>query len=287
MLRTITLCFAVLALAGCGGAIGDNGSAPQGGVASGAALSAPAHQSSQGNASGNGGSTGPIAVGTPPFAGIERAVTAAYTVPSGTFLAAFEGVITHGVGLGGYVESSNTQPDSSGRIVSGQVTMKIPAAKIADLLNGVPSDFIASSIDFSSTDHTGEFVDVNARLTSAHAHLVALNNLLEKATALGDITDLEHYIDKVKTEIYTGQGELNTLTASAELSAATMQLTERGAAPVQAAAGPVSNGISSGWSTAVQVTGVILQVAVTALPFLAIGLVAWLVWRRRPWVRTG
>jgi hypothetical protein len=286
MLRTVTLCFAALTLAGCGGATGDAGAAHQAGVADGAALSAPQEQPSQGSTSGTGGSAGSIAIGTPPFAGIERSVTAAYTVPSGTFLASFEGVITRGVGLGGYVESSITRPDSSGRIVSGQVTMKIPAAKIADFLNGVPSDFTASSIDFSSVDHTREFVDVNARLSSTHAHLDALNKLLEKATALGDITDLEQQIANVQTEINTDQGQLNALTASVELSAATVQLTERGAAPLQAAAGPVSSGISSGWNTAVQVTGVILQVAVTAVPFLAIGVLAWVVWRRRPWART-
>jgi hypothetical protein len=286
MLRTITLCFAALALAGCGGATGGAGTAPQSGDAGNAGLSAPAHQSSQGNTSGSGGTTGSIAVGTPPFAGIERSVTAAYTVPSGAFLASFEGVTTRGVGLGGYVESSNTQPDSSGRIVSGQVTMKIPAAKIADFLNGLPSDFIASSIDFASVDHTTDFVDVNARLTSAHAHLVALNNLLEKATALGDITNLEQQIANVQTEINTDQGQLNTLTSSVELSAATVQLTERGAAPVQAASSPVNSGISSGWTNAVQFTGGILEVVVTALPFLAIGVIAWVVWRRRPWVRT-
>jgi hypothetical protein len=158
--------------------------------------------------------------------------------------------------------------------------MKIPAAKIADFLNGMPSNFIASSIDFASVDHTGQFIDVNARLASAHAHLDALNNLLAKVAALSDITDLEQQIETVQTEINTDQGQLNTLAASVELSTATVQLTERGAPPLQAASGPVSSGVSSGWTNPVQVTGGLLEVAVTALPFVAIGVVAWLLWRR-------
>jgi hypothetical protein len=277
-LRFVALAFAALGLAGCGGA---GSSAAQGGFANSSAVPGPARPSTANTVGGSSGTTGPIAVGTPAGAGIERSVTAAYTVPSGKFLESFEGVITRGVGLGGYVDSSSTQPDSSGRIVSGQVTMKIPAAKIADFLNAMPSAFVASSIDFASVNHSGDFVDVNARLASAHAHLDALDNLLAKATALNDITDLEQQIETVQTEINTNQGRLNTLTASVELSTTAVQLTERGSEPLPAA-GPVSTGINLGWSNAVQVTGGILEAVVTALPFAAIGILALLLWRRLP-----
>jgi hypothetical protein len=278
--------FAVAALAGCAPAAGsgttDSGPAARQGPAN-AAFQAP-------ESSGAGAknlSAGPsnslattIIVGTP-GSDIERSVTAAYTVPSGSFLSSFAGVIARAVGFGGYVVTSSTQPDRTGRIVSGAVTLKVPATKIAELLNGMPASFVASSINFSSIDHTAQFIDVNARLASAHAHLAALDTLLARATSIADITNLEQQIEAVQTEIDTDQGELNVLTASVELATATIRMSERGVhvAPV-VAANPVGGGISTGWTNAVRVTGAALEGVVSALPLLLLLAVALVVWRR-------
>ena len=222
----------------------------------------------------------PLVVGSPPSSTIERSVTAEYTVPPGGFLAAFQEVISRAVGLGGYVVSSSTTPDGTGRIVSGGVTLKVPAAKIADLLNGMPSSFAASAINFGSVDHTAAFVDVNARLGSARAHLAALNALVAKATNLGDITGLEQQVEGVQTEIDTDQGQLNVLQASVGFSTATIQLGERGAAgTTPPRPGPVAGGVADGWSNAAAVTGAVLEGAVTASPIillaLALGALTW------------
>jgi hypothetical protein len=277
--------FATALLAGCASA----GSSPSSGSAAGAGQeaapavarglsAAPQAQAPAGGAP----ATASIIVGTPPTADIERSVTAAYTVPSGSFLASFEGVIARAVGLGGYVVTSSTQPDRSGRMVSGSVTLKVPAAKIADFLNGMPSSFTASSINFASIDHTAQFVDVNARLASAHAHLAALDALLAKATSISDITNLEQQIEAVQAEIDTYQGQLNVLSASVDLATATVQMAERGsvvAPPPPANA--VSGGISSGWNNAIQVTGTALEGVVSALPLLVLAVIGLLVWRRQ------
>jgi hypothetical protein len=226
------------------------------------------------------GKTTSIVVGTP-TSDIERAVTATYTVPAGSFLDSFEGVAARAVGLGGYVVSSITQPDSTGRIVSGAVTLKVPAAKISDFLNGMPQTFVASSIDFSAIDHTAQFIDVNARLASAHAHLAALDALLAKATSLADITDLEQRIEAVQTEIDGDQGQLNLLTASVDLATATVRMSERGATVAHVTVpNPVSGGIGGGWDNAVRVTGAVLEGVVSAVPLLVVLAVGLVVWRR-------
>lgn len=275
-------------LAGCGTA-SSSSAVPAVAVDHGALAPLSAQSGSLGTTTTSGGPGAPapavnaIVVGTPGNAQIERSVTAVYTVPEGSFLGSFEGTIGRAVGLGGYVVSSNTQPDNSGRIVSGSVTLKVPAAKVADFLNGMPTGFTASSINFASIDHTAAFVDVNAQLTSARAHLDALDLLLSKATSLGDITNLEQQIETVQAEINTDQGQLNLLTASVELATATVQMSERGAQVAQPAPpGPVSGGLAGGWSNAVQVTGAVLEALVSALPLLVLVVLALLVWRRLP-----
>lgn len=300
--RLAATLIALGALAGCGAVSGSSTTATSGGtrplapggVAPGSFQQAPggsvdraaggATDTTTGEAGSGAASAGPgtsITVGTPPTSDIERSVTAAYTVPAGGFLSSFEGVIARAVGLGGYVVSSNTLPDDSGRIVSGSVTLKVPATRIADFLNGMPTTFSASSINFASIDHTAAFVDVNARLASAHAHLDALNGLLARATSLGDITSLEQQVEAVQTEVDTDQGQLNVLTASVDLATTTVQLSERGATVVAAAPpGPVTGGVSGGWNNAVQLTGAVLEAAISVLPVLVIALAALLAWRR-------
>jgi hypothetical protein len=224
-----------------------------------------------------------ITIGTPPTAYLQRSVRAAYTVPPGAFLTSFDSVIARAVALGGYVASSATQPARDGRIISGSVTLDIPATTIATFLNAMPSTFIAGSIDFSSVDHTAQFVDVNAELASAHAHLHALDTLLSNATSIADITTLEQQIETVQVEIDTDQGEINALSASVDMATATIVLSERGAPRLVAAApSALSSGVSGGWRNAVEVTGVALAVLVTAIPVLILGAIALALWRWMP-----
>ena len=280
--RSITTGFGVVAAAGLLAACSSA-------VTSGAAVPAAEHGAGGGSSGGTttDGSTASapaaITIGMPPTADVQRSVRAAYTVPSGTFLSAFDGVIARAVELGGYVAASATTPAPGGRIVAGSVTLQIPAARLALFLNGMPSTFVASSIDFSSVDHYAAFVDVNAELTSAQAQLRALDGLLAKATTLADITTIEQRIETVQVEIDTYQGQLNGLTASVAMASATVALAERGSTLVAAAPGAVNNGLSSGWHNAGQVTGALVDALVTAVPVLAIlavGLAGWLIPRR-------
>ena len=228
-------------------------------------------------------SSGDIVLGSP-GADVARSVTAAYTVPAGTFLQSFDTVIATGVALDGYVISSETSPNAKGRIVSGQVTLAIPTASMASLLNSLPSDFTASSINFSSVDDTNSIVDLNARLTSAQAHLTALQALLAKATSLADITTLEQQIEDVETSIDTDQGQLNSLTQAVTYATVTVQLRERGAVTVavKVPTGPsISGGVSKGWNNALVLVTAALEVLVTAIPALVLLGIAWFVWRFR------
>jgi hypothetical protein len=309
LLSTMSI-VALATVAGCGSAAVRNAATVHGGAASSGEAAAPAAGSAGSNAgsssagsltfggpsSGSSGgasgssaslsadtSAGDIVVGSP-GADVARSVTAAYTVPPGSFLASFDTVIAEGVALDGYVISSQTAPNAKGQIVSGQVTLAVPTASMASLLNSLPSDFTASSINFSSVDDTNSIVDLNARLTSAQAHLTALQALLAKATSLDDITTLEQQIEDVETSIDTDQGQLNTLTQAVTYATATVQLKERGAVTVavKVSTGPsVSSGVSKGWNNVLLIVTAALEVLVTAVPALVLLLIGWFVWRLR------
>jgi hypothetical protein len=220
-----------------------------------------------------------VVVGSP-GADVARSVAASYTVPPGSFLSSFDTVIADGVALGGYVVSSDTSPNAEGRIVSGAVTLAVPSAQMGSLLNSLPSSFTASSINFSSVDDTSDIVDLNARLTSAQAHLTALQGLLAKATSLSDITTLEQQIEDVETSIDTDQDQLTTFNQAVTYATATIRLKERGAVTVAAATGPSpTSGLSKGWTNVLFITTVGLEVLVTAVPAVVLLLIGWFVWR--------
>ena len=182
-----------------------------------------------------------------------RSVTAAYTVPTGSFLGSFDTVIADGVALKGYVISSKTSPNANGQIVGGQVTLAIPTARWPACSTACPPTSPRPR-STSRVSTTPPIVDLNARLTSAQAHLTALQALLAKATSLDDITTLEQQIEDVETSIDADQGQLTSLDQAVTYATVTVQLKERGAvtaAVKKVATGPsVSSGVSKGWNNA-------------------------------------
>jgi hypothetical protein len=300
--RILLIIGSAVLVAGCGstaigaqratysGALAAPAVAPVAGSSAGLPSGASSSNGSSGSGSSSSNSTvsadssgGDIVVGSP-GADVARSVTAAYTVPTGAFLSSFDTVIADGAALGGYVVSSQTSPNSKGVIVSGEVTLAVPTAQMASLLNSLPSDFTASSINFSSVDDTNDITDLNARLTSAQAHLTALQGLLAKATSLDDITTLEQQIEDVETSIDTDQSQLSIVNEAVADATVTIQLKERGAVVVAAkkATGPsVTSAASKGWTNALVTITVAVEVLVTAVPAVVLLLIGWVIWRFR------
>ena len=171
--------------------------------------------------------------------------------------------------------SSATSPNAKGRIVGGQVTLAIPTASMASLLNSLPSDFTASSINFSSVDDTTPS-SISTRASPPRRRTSPRSRaLLAKATSLDDITTLEQQIEDVETSIDTDQGQLNTLDPGGHLRdghRATHRA--RGGHGGKAATGPsVSSGVSKGWNNLLAIAAVAVEVLVTAIPALMLLLI--------------
>jgi hypothetical protein len=266
------------------------GAAPAapGGVAPGAPLAGSAGSSDKAAGTGT-TATGPGAPAVPVNLGIaqgrvERSVSARYVVPHDGFLDAFDKVVNRATSLGGFVVDSTTTPDSTGRISSGAVTVKVPSARLSDLISGLPSDFTVSSLNYGSQDHTAETVDLNARLAASIAHRAALERLRDRTGSIAEIASLEQQIAQVQLEVDQQQGALNAVNARVDLATASIALAEKDAKP---AAAPVNHSdpallraLRTGADNALQLIAGGLLVAVTALPVAVLALAAWLGRRR-------
>ena len=217
---------------------------------------------------------------------LERSVAASYTVPPGKFFEAFNTVISQASAIGGYVDSSTTFPDPSGAILQGNVTVKIPSDKLSAFLAGLPKYFHTSSMNFSTIDHTSEFVDVNAELSAAQAHHDVLLRLLNAATNLSDIVQIEDQIAQVEQQINTLEGQLQALQHSVDYATATISMSEQGANVIAPAAPspwqPLWDAVGTGLGNARDLIADFIAGLLTALPVLV--LLAILYFTRRSWL---
>lgn len=215
---------------------------------------------------------------------VERSVNARYVVPHGGFLDAFDAVVNRATGLGGFVVDSTTTPDSTGRISSGAVTVKVPAAHLSELIGGLPSTFTVSALNYGSQDHTAETVDLGARLAASIAHRTALERLRDRTGSIAEVASLEQQIAQVQLEVDQEQGALNAVNARVDLATASIGLAEKDARPAVAPPDPsepaLLHALRTGAANALQLIAGGLLVAVTVLPVAALAVIAWAVRRR-------
>jgi uncharacterized protein DUF4349 len=280
-------------LAACSGSatVADQRGAASSSLAYGAAAAPVQHAPGAGQSTGAAGGSPMVGDGSAtldigqPQGQIERRVDASFRVDHGTFQAAFDSVVSHATSLGGFVTESSTEPDADGRISSGSVTVRVPAAKLSDLVSGLPSSFRLSSVNYSSIDHTSESVDLAARLSAATGHRDALEQLLAKAQGLTDITGLEDQIAQVQQQIDQLQGQADAVKNAVQLSTARIGITEDGIAapPPPPGPSPMLDALHTGWSNAVSVVSAVVLGVLTVLPLIVLAvpllLAAW--WVRR------
>jgi hypothetical protein len=262
---------------------GPNGAPDQ---QSGASVGGGAADSAVGGGGAKAAVSGPP-LGTPQGR-VERSVNATFVVPHGGFLGAFQRLIERAASLGGYVVSSSTSPDQSGRIAAGSLTVRVPAARLNDMVTGTPGDWHVSAVNYASVDHTAETVDLNARLQAAKAHRDALQGLLTGTHNLQDITALEQQIAQVQLEVDQDQGAVDAVNGRVDMATATISLSERGA--VAPAVPPVRprllGALADGAGNALAVVAALTEALVSAAPVLVLaGLVGLLLWRLRAGAR--
>ncbi len=104
------------------------------------------------------------------------------------------------VGLGGYVGQSRQTND--GDRSTATVTYRIPADRWDEALTalrGIASKVVSEQTD--AVEVTGQLIDMNARLDNLRASEKALQAILEKATKVSDILDVQARLTDVRGQI--------------------------------------------------------------------------------------
>jgi len=128
-------------------------------------------------------------------------------------------------GYGGYLGTADT-PVSTSRITSGTLSYQVPAAKFQDMLTALGQVGTVEGLHVSGEDVSQQYVDLQARLKSQEEYRDAIQALLQKATTIQEILQIEQQLVPIQTTIEQLQGQINRLNAATTYYTVTVHLQE-------------------------------------------------------------
>jgi hypothetical protein len=216
---------------------------------------------------------------------IIRTATLIVQVANGKFDTALTRLIDLAAREGGYVSGSNAVSDDSERIRTGTITFAVPADKYEETISQVRGYGTVRAFNSSAQDVSAQYVDLNARLKNAEAQRDAMLALLQRATSINDIVNIQNQIGQITGQIEQLKGQISYLEHATGYS--TINVTLREAAVL--APRPTDDlGIQGAFHSALynffQSVDFMLVALGALAPYLLLGLAGFGVftfWRRR------
>jgi hypothetical protein len=217
-----------------------------------------------GDGSQNGDSTNPPAPGASPASDQQLIVyTGTLDLQVTDLRAAVDQADQLVAGLGGHVSASDTTTKDDQQFAT--VTYRIPAEKWDEALAGLRA--VGAKVlneTTKSEDVTGQVVDLDARIANAQASETALQAIMDRATTIQDVLDVQRELTSVRGDIESMTGQRDLLANRAALATLDVDF------ETQVAQSQVA---STGWDLGQQVDG-----AVAALVRIGQGLVTLAIW---------
>jgi hypothetical protein len=187
----------------------------------------------------------------------------------------------------GEVADEETVSDARGRPTETTMTLRVPTARFDEAMQALARIGEVEQQSRTSEDVTTQVIDNDARVRAAERSIRSIENLLSRATRLGDVIRIESDLARRQADLDSLKQQQAWLADQTSLSTIHLHVTRpRHAAPPAEARGFLG-GLSNGWDALGATTVVVLTALGSVLPFLVLlGLVgvplAWVVRRRRP-----
>jgi Domain of unknown function (DUF4349) len=151
---------------------------------------------------------------------------------------------------GGFVANSQTQSGAaSAGAASGSVTLQVPVQSFSAVLTRAEALGKTSDLTTKASDVTGQYVDLQSRITALQASRQQYLAILAKADTVGDVLAVQDQVNAIQSQIEQLQGQLQLLTSQTSYSTLTVTVGERSPAP---APGPVpESGLVRAWHASI------------------------------------
>jgi hypothetical protein len=157
---------------------------------------------------------------------IEQTGTLDLAVKKGALARTMAGLTNLAGSVGGFVANSQSQNGTGGGSAYGTITMDVPVNDFAAVLKAAERYGKTSNLSTSATDVTGQYVDLQARLTALEDSRQQYLTILAKATSIGDILSVQEQLDSIQQQIEQLQGQLQLLTSQTSFSKVTVTVDE-------------------------------------------------------------
>lgn len=117
---------------------------------------------------------------------------------------------------GGFISSSSIYEGSGS--YNGEVTIRVPQKNFIMVIEQVENVGQVKFRKITGEDVTEEFIDLNARLGNLKKQEIRLQDILEMATTVKEVLEVEHELERVRGEIERLTGRLNYLNQSVDMS---------------------------------------------------------------------
>lgn len=228
-----------------------------------------ASDSGGGGAESAAGDAGPAAAeDTAAEAGPREVVTSgSLTLVAADPLAAIDGVVGLVEERGGHVEERAEAAATGEAEASGWLTVRVPAAELTAVLDGLEAFGETRDVSISSEDVTRQGRDLDARIAALETSTERLLGLMAEADSSETLLAAEDALSERQAELEALQSERAYLSEQVAMSSLHVTV---GAddAPVQLTAGGFVGGLQDGWGALVGFAGGLLVVLGAVLPWL-------------------
>jgi len=140
--------------------------------------------------------------------------------------------------IGGYI--SGSQQSRSGDQITASVTYRFPSARWEDALDAIKARGELKDEKTDSTEVTGQVVDLDARIANLRTTERALQGIMQKATKIPDILEVQNQLTQVQGQIEQLSAQSARLRDQASLSTLTVIF--------QTPPAPIVKETSKGWN---------------------------------------
>ena len=221
--------------------------------ASGSAGTQAAPSAAGGPSAGGGG----VANAVPPMPSrVIKTGTIDLQVPIGQATDILARISSEAATLQGFVSGSSIQNPGTADAgttpppASGAVTVRVPVGSFEGMVSFVQKLGTPMSVTTSGQDVITSYVDLQARIASLQDARSQFEQILARASSIGDILSVENQITDLQTQIEQLQGQLNVMTDQTSMSTLSVNVSEKPKPGVVVHPPKPAGGLTKAWNHA-------------------------------------
>ncbi|MGE7390176.1 DUF4349 domain-containing protein [Streptomyces sp. NPDC004126] len=172
-------------------------------------------------------------------------------------------------GAGGYVGNESTERGRDGRMTS-TLTLRVPGERFDSVIGALEGSGKLLNRKVEAQDVTEKVADVDSRVKSQQASVARVREMMEKASALGDVVMLEGELSRRQSDLESLLAQQNALKDQTAMGTITVSVSEPAAAPAEREKDEVpglGDALGAGWGVFVTLVRYLALAVSAVLPF--------------------